>query len=401
PAAFADVVFAPEDSSDVAEAESVRLVIAGPEHLHDGKSYDSAAHAFAKSIVTTRGTAPRLATNTIVVLAPAQARWPDLERAVRNYLAWHAIKEDRRLLDLTQGQVELADARITAMNTTVKQRINETWVWALHPQQADGAQPLSMSQSKVDGATDSIVRTAGERLLKQDVVINHFSMQGIAIELQNHLRSRWNSGRISVGELWEFHTRYPYLARLRDKQVLLDAVRSAMTDPAWEQLGFALADGYDEATGDFVGLRLPIEDPGGPVTDATLLVSPPLARAQREREAAAAAAAEPTEDRDIGAADASGSARLASGPAPAAPASIPNAKYSGILDLQPHGNLRDQVVTLVEELLEHIQAAEPDTFEIQVTVDAGKRQGFPESTVRVVRENGMQLGLSRSRFEDL
>ena len=400
PAAFADVVYAPDDSSDVAESESVRLVIAGPEHLHDGKSYDSAAHAFAKSIVTSRGTAPRLATNTIVVLAPAQARWPDLERAVRNYLAWSAIKDDRRLLDLTQGQVELVDARITAVNTTVKQRINETWVWALHPQQADGAQPLSMSQSKADGATDSIVRTAGERLLKQDVVINHFSMQGIAIELQNHLRSRWNSGRISVGELWEFHTRYPYLARLRDKQVLLDAVRSAMTDPAWEHLGFALADGYDEDTGDFVGLRVPIEDPGGPVVDTTLLVSPPLARAQREREAAAVVAPEPTEAGGIGFAE-QGAARPAPRPAAAAPARIANARYSGTLDLQPQGDLREQVVMLVEELLEHIQAAEPDTFEIQVTIDAGKRQGFPEATVRVVRENGVQLGLSRSRFEDL
>ena len=62
---------------------------------------------------------------------------------------------------------------------------------------------------------------------------------------------------------------------------------------------------------------------------------------------------------------------------------------------------RSVPVSSFKELLEHIQSAEPDTFEIQISVDAGKRQGFPESTVRVVRENGSQLGLARNRFEDL
>ena len=57
PGAFADVVFAPDDSADVAESERVRLVVAGPQHVHDGKSYESKAHAFTRELASTRGNA--------------------------------------------------------------------------------------------------------------------------------------------------------------------------------------------------------------------------------------------------------------------------------------------------------------------------------------------------------
>ncbi|WP_157002068.1 DUF499 domain-containing protein [Agromyces laixinhei] len=416
PVVFGDVMYAPADSSDVPEAEKVRLVVAGPEHVHDGKSYDSKAHGFTKAVASTRGTAPRLGVNTIVVLAPDQTRWIDLEQAARQYLAWDAISQDRKVLDLTQGQVETAQQRIASFNATVDQRIRETWIWALYPQQQSGAAQWSTSQTKADGATDSVVRTAGDRLEKTDTVITHYSMQSIAIELQNHLRSRWNDGRIGVGELWEYHVKYPYLARLRDKQVLLDAIAGAMTDAAWEQIGFALADGYDAETGDFVGLRLPLEDAApAAIVDSMLLVSPALARAQREREEArarAAAAAGSASGSASGSGDPDGAAGgtwsspsggSGAAPAPAVPkpVSVANARYTGAIDLKPGGDIPAQLRQLAEELLVHLQGADPDTFEVHITIDADKRAGFPDNVARTVRENGGQLGLSKNRFEEL
>ncbi len=58
-----------------------------------------------------------------------------------------------------------------------------------------------------------------------------------------------------------------------------------------ETQGFAVATGYDSATGQYTGLTLPDEDPVPQLTDSTLLVRPDLARAQREAERATAAAA--------------------------------------------------------------------------------------------------------------
>ncbi|MDJ1113391.1 Swt1 family HEPN domain-containing protein [Microbacterium dauci] len=402
---FADVVFAPSDSSEVVEGDRVRLVVAGPAHTHDGKTPDSKAHAFARSIASSRGTAPRQGVNTVVVLAPDQARWADLEQATRQYLAWEGIHAERGILDLTHGQIETATQRITALNKTVDQRIRETWIWGIHPQQPDASAPWTTSQVKADGATDSVIVTAAERFDKVDAVITRFSMQSIGVELQNSLRSRWNAGSIRVGELWDFHVRYPYLARLRDKQVLLDAIAGAMTDPAWEQLGFALADGYDAETGDFEGLRIPIEDAAPPVvTDTMLLVSPRLATEQRARETAAARAR--TAGVTPGAASrgaAGGSQGAASAaPQPAPPRStVRNARYRGSIELKPGVDLRQQVVQLAEELLEHLRNAAPDTLEIRVDIDAGKSDGFPDGVVRTVKENGAQLGLYPNAFEDL
>lgn len=397
PGVFRDVIFAPDDSGDVPESDRVRLVVAGPQHTHDGKSSDSKAHAFTRDIAAHRGSAPRQNVNTVVVLAPDQSRWADLDQSVRQYLAWRAVHESRKTLDLTQGQAETAQNRVSAFNRTVDQRIRETWIWGLYPQQPQANEPWTTSQIKADGATESVIRTVGDKFEKNDIVISHYSMQSIAIELQNALRSRWNSGRVRIGELWDFHARYPYLARLRDERVLLDAVSGAMDDLGWEGIGFALADGYDEGTGDFTGLRLPIEDHvPAIITHDMLLVAPALARAQRDREnAAAAAVVDPSPG---------------PGPAPRPPISpspnpkpavVQNARYRGSVELKPGSDLRAQVVQLAEELLEHLRGAEPDTLEIRVDIDAGRSDGFPESVVRTVKENGTNLGLYPNRFEDL
>jgi hypothetical protein len=407
---FADVLFAPDDSSEVPEADKTRLVIAGLAHTHDGKSYDSKAHTFTRDIASTRGSAPRIDVNTIVVLAPDQNRAADLDQAARQYLAWKAVYEDRSGLDLTQGQAETAQQRMASFSTTVEQRIRETWIWGIYPQQASGAAQWTTSQTKVDGATDSVIKTAGDRLDKNDVINNRFSMQAIAVELTNHLRSRWNEGRITIGELWEYHVRYPYLARLRDKQVLLDAIEGAMTDPAWERLGFALADAYDAESGDFDGLRIPIEDtaPAG-IRDDMLLVKPSLARAQQEREHEAAEEARRARLAGGGIevipqpplATTAGSGSAGFGVIPATTVSIANARYTGTLDIKPGGNLRAQLIQLADELLVHLQNAEPETLEIRVSIDADKRSGFDESVVRTVRENGDQLGMAKNRFGQL
>lgn len=404
PGVFADVIFAPSDSGEVPEAEKVRLVIAGPSHAHDGKSSESRAHAFVRDIASTRGGAPRQTVNTIVVLAPDQGRWADLEQATRQHLAWTAVHEERRVHDLTQGQIETASQRISSTNKTVDQRIRETWIWGFYPQQQDATAPWITSQLKADGSSNSVIKTVGEKFEKNDIVISRYSMQSIAIELQNSLRSRWNSGRIGIGELWNFHTRYPYLARLRDKQVLLDAIFSAMGDAGWEGVGFALADGYDEASGDFVGLRLPVEDAApSALTDDMMLVSPHLAREQRDRENEATAA-RASDDEFTQPSPTSGTSSPSSRTGTAQPPvrqTVRNARYRGVIELRPTGDLAAQVTQLAEELLEHLQRADPDTFEIRIEIEAGRSDGFADDTVRTVKENGTQLGLYPNAFENL
>ena len=89
---------------------------------------------------------------------------------------------------------------------------------------------------------------------------------------------------MTVGALWRLYAEYPYMPRLRDRAVL-DA---GLTGPQllWEQEGFALADGYDEATEKYRALVLPTDGITVAVTDATLIVRPERAKAQRAAEPA-------------------------------------------------------------------------------------------------------------------
>jgi hypothetical protein len=310
-------------------------------------------------------------------------------------LAWKGIRDDKNALDLTQSQVKEAGDKVEALNGTISQRLRETWIWALYPEQNDGAQPLRIAQRKVDGATASIVQFVGERLRKLDLVYPQSSPTTVGLALQNHLRAKWNEGRISVGELWEYHQRYPYLARLRDKAVLTDAIESVMHDVSWHSTGFALAESYNASTGDFTGLRIPFEDSLGALTDATLLVKPELAMAQRERE---------KQSTVVDPGPGSGPAPvpgLTPTPAPPALVAVPNARYKGVFDVLVSGDLRSQLANVVDEVLQHLKSADPNTLEIRITVDAEKREGFSDDVVRTVRENGTNLGFTSSRFTEL
>lgn len=403
---FPDILIAPSDATDVVEADQARLVIAHPEFTHENKAKGSTAHGYAHELVMKRGMAPRINANTVVVLAADGSRWPELESAVRQHLAWTEILRDKDSLDLTQGQVAEAGRRIDSLNQTVIQRIRETWIWTLYPEQMDGSQPFRIAAAKVDGASNSIARHAGERLRKTDVVIVQSSPQSVVLELRNHLRSKWNEGRISIGELWEYHVRYPYLARFRDKQVLLDAVGAVFNEPAWSEVGFAVAEGYDAGTGDFIGLRIPLEDPSPPLlADSVLLVSPVLASSQRARETAEVlAGASNQESGDTGThtqSQASTPGTESKTPTEAPPSSIPNARYKGTIELKPTGDLSAQLKMIAEELLVHLQTADPDTLEIHIAIDAGRRAGFADAVVRTVRENGTNLGLGTNKFESI
>lgn len=403
---FASIIVAPQATSDVAEAEAVRLVVLHPRHTFAAKSRDSAGWMFADELFRQRGSAARQNANTLVMLGADENRWADAEEALRTHMAWTQIVAGVREFDLLQSQIDHARRREAETRAIVDQRLASAWVWAAFPEQRDGSQPPTLSTMKVEGEDPRLAVRAGLRLGRDDVIYTDTSPLALTLVFERSLRSRWNRGYIAVGELWQYHLQYPYMPRLRDRRVLEDAIRSVMTDAGWADRGFALADDYDEETGDFIGLRVPFEaDSAGPIEDSTLLVAPRLAEEQLAREhAATGASAQETSTSEA-------SSFLSASPAaavdpPAGSAStkserVKNARYLGAIDLKPGSDLRGQLMMLAEELLEHLRHADPDTLEVRVEIEAGKTGGFDESTVRTVKENGNQLGLYPNSFEDL
>ena len=267
---------------------------------------------------------------------------------------------------------------------------------------------------KIEGDEQRIAVRTGLRLGKQDIILTALTPMAVALELVGpNLRARWNGGRITVGELWSYFTRYPYMPRLRDRRVLEEAVASVMDDIGWESVGFALAADYDADRGDFLDLRLPLEDEAPQITDTTLLVSPALARAQRRREEEERrTAAVVAESRESGPADdtgaapdvtaaRSGSSRDGRSVAPTPePQRVANMRFNGVAELDPGKDIAAQLALLADEVIAHLKSGGADSLNIEVSIDATHYTGFDADTVRTVAENARTLGLKPGRFTE-
>jgi hypothetical protein len=81
-----------------------------PTLLHTySRDKDSPAEVAAKEILESRGTTPRLFRNTLVFLAADKVRYQDLDEALRKYLAWDSIVEEKETLNLDPFQSKQAE----------------------------------------------------------------------------------------------------------------------------------------------------------------------------------------------------------------------------------------------------------------------------------------------------
>ena len=88
-----------------------RLVVLDIDHAHARGQGGNPAEEAAKTILESRGTAPRLYRNTLVFLAADRVRLQDLDDALRRYLAWKSILDERVELNLDPHQVRQAETQ--------------------------------------------------------------------------------------------------------------------------------------------------------------------------------------------------------------------------------------------------------------------------------------------------
>lgn len=420
PHEFAHVIVAPASTGDVPDKQESTLVILGPDRTvaaRNGRSSQvtGPGREFTEELLHHRGSAPRNHVNTLITVAPDEGRWAEAEQALRIYMAWSQMAEEESIRDhdLTLSQAEQARQKRRDTQSVAERSVAGAWNWALHPVQ-DGGRPFEIEAIKIEGDEQRIAVRTGLRLGKQDIILTALTPMAVALELVGpNLRARWNGGRITVGELWSYFTRYPYMPRLRDRRVLEEAVASVMDDIGWESVGFALAADYDADRGDFLDLRLPLEDEAPQITDTTLLVSPALARAQRRREEEERrTAAVVAESRESGPADdtgaapdvtaaRSGSSRDGRSVAPTPePQRVANMRFNGVAELDPGKDIAAHLALLADEVIAHLKSGGADSLNIEVSIDATHYTGFDADTVRTVAENARTLGLKPGRFTE-
>lgn len=389
---FAGVHVCPETSADIPDLDEARLVILHPKFAHK-RGADSAAKGFAQEATAQRGGASRSNRNMVVFLAADDARLEELDSAVRDYLGWSHVLENEVDLDLTQNQKNQAAQRKAQANQAVALRLLQTFSWALVPEQFDPGQPFSIRETKVEGQSESLADRVSRRLGNDGDLSSRQAAAAIRLAVDK-VPQIWKGGHVSLGTLWSLYSQYPYMPRLRDRRVLDEGI----TDQPmiWQSDAFALASGFDEVSGRYIGLWTP-DDPGNsapPATDSLLLVQPDRALIQRaaERPRSRRTPSSPTSPQEAGVASSAHA-----NPAPEI-ASKAKTRFYGVKSLSTD-RLGQDFKTLAEEIIEHFRS-EGTQLIVRIEIEATSGTGFEDATVRTVSENAQTLKFDQSGFEE-
>jgi hypothetical protein len=384
--AFAGVHVCPEDAADIPDTDEARLVILHPKLVHTRGVSDSDAIAFAKGATEHRGTANRTYRNMLVYLAGDHDRMEELERSVREYLGWSEILAKEDDLNLTTSQRNQASERQTKASETIDARLLGAYQWALVPT----GQPIEIGATKVEGQATSLAERVSRRLGNDGALAVQHAAPAIRHQLDTAAAKLWEHGHVSVGALWRLYAEYPYMPRLRDRAVL----DQGLTGPQllWEQEGFGLADAYDDASAKYRGLVLPSDGITVAVTDATLIVRPERATAQRSEERAAVQA--PSDP----------ASSLGSEPGPSKepePDAKPRGRtrFFGSKRLQADRYASD-FKKLADEILTPLAATPGVRLTVTIEIEATTTDGFDDAKVRTVSENASTLNFEQSGFEE-
>ncbi|MCL6557122.1 MAG: DUF499 domain-containing protein [Burkholderiales bacterium] len=388
PGDFSRVHPLPRTGADVPDDLDARLVVLPPEHPY-GKEEGNAAQLAAQAILESRGNTPRLYRNTLVFLAADKVRLQDLDEAVRRYLAWQSILEEKEALNLDPHQVRQAETQKQAADAAVTARLPETYQWLLVPEQKTPQAAVEWHALRLTGA-DALAVRASKKLRSEDLLITSL---GSTI-LRKHLDEvpLWRGDHVAIRQLVEDFARYLYLPRLTGPEVLAQAMRDGVALPTWQSDTFAYAESFDEAGGRYRGLR------GGQVValgpgDAGLIVKPEVARRQLQAEVPAAPGAdtvpppgpEPGEQRP-------GDSK----PTPVPPR-LPR-RFHGTVSLDPTRVGRD-AGRIAEEVIAHLVGQPGAEVSVTLEIEAHFPDGASEQTVRTVTENSRTLKFKTHGFE--
>ncbi|MFO0983237.1 MAG: hypothetical protein U1E76_16145 [Planctomycetota bacterium] len=281
---FSRVHALPQGAQDVPDDLDARLVVLGIDQPCS-KEAGTAAEAAAKAILESRGTAPRLYRNTLVFLAIDKTRLQDLDEAIRKFLAWESILNEKDQLDLSPHQVKQAQTQHEAADSVVTARLPEAYQWILVPTQGTAQATIQWQIVRLTGQEALAVR-ASKKLRNDELLVTSFAASRLRMDLDRV--PLWRGDHVAIKQLVEDFARYLYLSRLKDPSVLIAAVRDGVALLTWTQDSFAYADSYDDAARRYQGLRAGRLVPVTDTDDPGLLVRPEVARKQLAAETASA-----------------------------------------------------------------------------------------------------------------
>ncbi|MFO1077938.1 MAG: Swt1 family HEPN domain-containing protein [Planctomycetota bacterium] len=381
----------PQGPQDVPDDLDARLVVLGIDHPCS-KEPGNAAEVAAKAILESRGSAPRIHRNTLVFLAIDKTRLQDLDEAIRKFLAWESILEEKDGLDLSPHQVKQATTQRQAADSVVTARLPEAYQWLIVPTQATPQAPIEWQTFRLTGQ-DALAVRASKKLRNDELLIINFAASRLRMELDRV--PLWRGDAVVVQQLVEDFGQYLYLPRLKSPSVLVGAIRDGLGLMTWERDAFAYAESLDEASSRYRGLRT-MQSVAVTEHDTGLLVKPEVARRQIDAE-------KPKETPAPGPASPSGD------PSPADPNPDPNGaptpppakvvrRFHGSVPLDAARVGRD-AGRIADEVISHLAGLVGSKVRVTLEIEAEFVDGVSDQVVRTVTENGRTLKFTSQGFE--
>ena len=395
-----NVIVCPETTSDIPEAENVRIVVLTPDKQLPSRASDlDSAVTFANDAVMNRGDYARANRNTLTFITARADDLRALRRHARDHMAWVSILNDDPQSDLPTTRIAELRNRIERTRNTLNTALITAYRYVIAPTQRDPQRAeYTFTPARSNAIeTGEIVRAAEETLTKGDKLADKMGVPAITRLLDQYI---WQDGivHVNVDELWDLFASHVYLPRLRNKAVLQGAIERGTVEGA-----FGYADDYDGAK--YVNLRF--EQSIGSVPPvlshdlfdrAALIVNKNIAEIQILVESEEA---NKTDEEDAGSepgprekpeTDLQPGQRRSTDTTPPGPSLITATKQlQGDISLDTVSELRDEIVRNLTD--------DGGDVTVTITVSASKEGGFSQHTLRAIRENGDALQL-KLQIED-
>jgi hypothetical protein len=196
---------------------------------------------------------------------------------------------------------------------------------------------------------------------------------------------------VSVTQIWDDFTRYPYLPRLKDSRVFLNAVVDGPQELNIEQDGFGYAEAYDDEQRRYRGLVL--HDAAEAATMTGLIVRYEAAKRQWDEEREAARRAREEADGDGG--EVVGEEDGGENGDGATTAKV--TRFTAWKQLDPVRAGREATAIAEEVLALFTDRRIP--VKVTIEIEAERSEGFDEQTLRDVTENANTLNFGHHEFE--
>jgi hypothetical protein len=392
---FAGIHIAPDSSADIPDDSGmgVRLVVLHPQYPHTKKAADSQARQQVASILDHRGASPRYCKNLLIFLAADSTKIQELEKTVCQYLAWESIIKDERILNLDPFQKDQAEAKKKATNEDIDRLLHEAYQWLILPEQPDTQGAIEWKEILVQGQESAFLRTS-RKLIHEEYLITHYSAERLRMEALDHLLWK-DENHVDLRRVWDALAQYTYLPRLRDSQVLVEAIQAGASTLLWQE-NFAFATGWDEQKQHYLGLKAgPQETFTVTLSSQSLIIKPPVALAQMKAEdqkplisVSPSKLNEPRGNYEPG----------TTTPLPVTPVAEKK-HFFGTVSIDPM-RLRSDGGKIADEVLQHFTSILGADVKVSIEIDVQLPEGASDNLVRTITENCRVLKFEGAGFEE-